>query len=334
MSTKTTVRDVAELAGVGTSTVSRFVRGVKIRPGAAKRIESAIAQLGYFPDVSARALRSGRTNTIGVVIPKVSNVFFSHSVQWITREAKDRGLSVVLFTHEDSREQQARHLVTLTRYKVDGIILTGVPGTTLAEVRSLIGERPVVGYDSLISSRMDAVLLNNRTCAGLATQHLLNHGYRRILCVTGRPEVYSYRERVTGYSETMAAASRESQVLTGTDSGEIRRELVQILSARRKPNALLALSDIHALNVLAACDQLGLATEDRPPMLAFDDFDFAPHLSPPLTVLRQPIAEMVKAALELLLRRVDGLGQKRPRVSLHAGELVIRASCGCPANLG
>src|SRR5258708_7824862 len=101
-----TVTDVAKLAQVGASTVSRFLRGVTVRPAVAARVATAVEELGYQPDETARALRGGRTRAIGVLLPKVSNVFFSQSVQVIEEEARQRGCAVILVTHQDRITQQ------------------------------------------------------------------------------------------------------------------------------------------------------------------------------------------------------------------------------------
>jgi LacI family transcriptional regulator len=93
--------DVAELAGLGTSTVSRLLRGVQIRPAVAKRIAEAVRELGYEPDEAARALRAGRSRTIGVILPKTSNVFFSQAMHLIEKQVRQRGRTVILLTHQD-----------------------------------------------------------------------------------------------------------------------------------------------------------------------------------------------------------------------------------------
>src|SRR5262249_29788118 len=129
-----TVKDVAKLADVGASTVSRFLRGVRVKPAVAKRVTRAINELGYQPDEAARALRGGRSRTIGVVLPKVSNVFFSQSIQLMEEEARQRGFTIVLLTHQDRMEQQLEHLATLRRYRADGVIITGAPGTKLRDI--------------------------------------------------------------------------------------------------------------------------------------------------------------------------------------------------------
>jgi LacI family transcriptional regulator len=326
---RATVTDVAQLAQVGASTVSRFLRGVPVRPKVAERVARAVKELGYEPDESARALRSGRSRTIGVILPKVSNFFFSQSVQLMEEEARQRGCTMVLLTHEDRLTEQLAHLATLRRYRADGVILTGTHGTTVKAIHAAIPDAPVVAFDYYVSSSLDAVLLNNRESARLATEHLLGHGYRNIACVTGKPEVFSFTERAAGYSETMAARGLSPWLITAPDYDQLRSTLRTILQSEKRPGALLPLSDFATRTVLTVYKELGLKGPDYVPVLGFDDPDFAALVDPALTVIRQPIAELVRNAMSLLFGRIDSTAPKRARTISLPGALVIRRSCGC-----
>jgi LacI family transcriptional regulator len=326
---RATVTDVAEMAQVGASTVSRFLRGVPVRPKVAERVARAVKELCYEPDESARSLRSGRSRTIGVILPKVTNVFFSLCVQRIEEEARQRGCTVVLLTHADRMEQQMAHLATLRRYRTDGVILVGAPGTTLRAVRSAFPDGPVVAFDNDISSGVDAVLLDNRNAAQVATEHLLAHGYSHVACVTGRPEIFSFKERAAGYSAAMMARGLEGDLIVAADYDRLRSLLGEAIRSKHRPTALLSLSDFATRSVLSSYIELGLKPAERLPMIGFDDFEFAPLLDPPLTVIRQPIAEMVRLALSLLFARIEGSAPKKTKRILCAAELICRRSCGC-----
>jgi len=328
-SKRATVTDVAKLARVGASTVSRFLRGVPVRPKVAERVARAVKELGYEPDESARALRSGRSRTIGVILPKVSNLFFSQSVQLMEEEARQRGCTMVLLTHEDRLTELLAHLATLRRYRADGVILTGTFGTTVKAVRAAFPDAPVVAFDHHVSPSLDAVLLNNRESARLATEHLLGHEYRNVACVTGKPEVYSFRERVAGYSEAMSAHGMSPWLIAAADYDQLRSALRDALQSEKRPGALLPLSDFATRTVLTVYNELGLKAAEYLPILGFDDPDFAALVDPPLTVIRQPIAEMVRNAMSLLFGRIDGSAPKKTRTVLLPGELIVRRSCGC-----
>jgi len=324
-----TVTDVAKVARVGASTVSRHLRGVTVRPEIAERVANAIRELGYEPDETARALRGGRSRTIGAILPKVSNVFFSQSIQLIEEEVRQRGCSLILLTHQDRMEQQFEHLATLKRYRVDGLIITSAPGTTLKDIRKALPDLPIVSFDSFLSTEVDSVLLRNREAARIATEHLLGHGYNAIACVTGKPEIYSFSERIAGYSETMNSRRRKPILITAPNYEQLRYVLGSIIRGKSRPDALLSLSDFATLNVLTTFEELGLDAHQKLPIIGFDDFGFAPFVDPPLTVVRQPIEKMVTYALHTLFQRINGAVSGEVQSIALPGDLVCRRSCGC-----
>ncbi len=326
---RATVKDVAELAQVGASTISRFLRGGQVSTSAAERVARAIKVLGYEPDENARALRSGRSRSIGVILPKISNHFFSQSVQLIEEEAQLRGCTVILLTHGDRIAQQEEHLATLRRYRADGIILTAAPDTTLGNIRSALPDTPVVAFDSCISSSMDSVLLDNADAARIATEHLLGHGYRDIACATGKPDIYSFKSRAAGYAKAMAAQGTRPRLIAAPDYEQLCSLLKDAFQGGSRPDAILTLSDFATRNVLTIYRKLRLRGSKRVPILCFDDFDYASLVDPPLSVIRQPIAEMVHKSLNLLFKRIEGDAPKEARTILVPGELIIRSSCGC-----
>ena len=324
-----TVVDVARMAHVGASTVSRFLRGVKVKPEIAERVAKAVKALGYHPDATARALRVGRTRTIGVVLPKVSNAFFSESVQVIEEEARLRQCAVILLTHQDRIAQQTEHLGTLRRYRVDGVIIAATPGTKLENISSSLPGVPIVAFDSFFSSEVDSVLLRNRDAGRMATEHLVRHGYTNVACVTGKPQVYSFHERIAGYKDALEAHRLKPHLLTASDYEQLRFLLAATMRSKSRPTALLSLSDFATHTILTTFSELGLRPADGPPMIGFDDFGFAALMDPPLTVMRQPIEKMVRYAMHTLFRRIDGDLEGIGQQIMLPGDLICRRSCGC-----
>jgi LacI family transcriptional regulator len=280
--------------------------GVTVRPEVAKRVAKAVLELDYEPDETARALRGGKSRTLGVVFPKVSNIFFSQALQLIGEGARRRGYTVVPLTHEDSLEQQNEDLLTLRRCRAEGVIVTGAPGTTLQNVRSALPHMPIVALDSFFSPEIESVHLQNRQAARAATKHLLDHGYRSIACVYARPDIFSYRERSSGYADAMTAQGLSPQFLCAEDYPHLEAEIRTQFSTKW-PEALLVLSDVAALTVLGILGGL-----------------------PALTVVRQPIARMMEATLSALFRQIDNGAAAGSQTISIPGELVIRQSCGCP----
>ena len=282
---RSTVTDVARLAKVGTSSVSRFLRGVSVRPDAAARIAAAVEQLGYTPDETARALRGARTHTIGLVVPQVANGFFSHAIELMEQETRRRGWSILLMTHGEDRHQQLRNMATLARYRVDGLILAAAPHSASPEIAKALPGVPIVTFDRFISSEFDSVALRNREAARAATEHLLWHRYKSVACVSVRSGVRTFAERISGYYDAMEAASRPVRLIEAADYDQLRAAIVSSLGSRPRPAALLSLSNMVTRSILAAYNDLGESKGERPPFIGFDDFDLAALVTPSVTVM-------------------------------------------------
>jgi LacI family transcriptional regulator len=329
MKRRSTVIHVASAAGVSPSTVSRFLRGNPVRPGFAERISKAVQDLQYEPDETARVLRGGRTRIIGVLFPKVSSAYFSRALQCIEEEAAKGGYTVVLLTHRDDLDVQRGALIAFRRSRVDGVILTAAPGASLEDVTAALPKVPIVAFESFFSPKLDSILLENRESARVATDHLLGHGYKSVGCIGARPNVFSYQERVAGYSEAVLSCGMTPQVIMATTFDHLSVIAHEKLRKREFPEAVLALSDIAAGNILAACQNLGMPRKRIPRMIAYDDFEFASLLQIPLTVVRQPVKQMVDSAMRSLRDRMDGTNTGGPETVSMPGELIIRRSCGC-----
>ena len=327
---RATVIDVAAAAGVGPSTVSRFLRGVHVRPELGERIAEAVASLGYEPDQTARSLRGGRSRTIGVLFPKVSAVYFSQALQYIEQAARKRDYTVAFLSHNDNLTIQQQALVTLRGCRAEGVILTAAPGTTLDHIEATLPGVPVVALENFFSPELDSILLQNRQSARQATEHLLAHGYTSVLCVAARPNVFSYQERVSGYSDAMSAHGLKPHVHMARDFDHLVEMLRDEFRTGHIPEALLALSDVASAHVLSVCREMNIPADCHPKMIGYDDFEFAPLLQVPMTVIRQPIAEMVEAAMQSVFRKIDGVTFRGTQTVSMPGELVIRQSCGCP----
>lgn len=324
-----TVVDVARLARVGASTVSRYLRGGTISDHTAKKVAKALRTTGYQPDEHARALRLGKTKSIGVVLPKVSNAFFGTAVQLLGEHVREFGYTMILVTHQDRSDEQIRQLESLRRSRVDGVLITATHNTDIKEVRKTIGNIPLVAFDSVFSAETDAVVLSNREAACMATEHLLAHGYKKIAAVTARPDAYSFHERLVGFEKTITSHSLTPYRIEGSDYDDLRYSLRETLKSSRRPDALLTLSDFATFNVIRTFDELHSKPSDWLPLVGFDDFSYAPLLSKPITVISQPIEELTRATFNLLLKRMGGAMTGGPQIIQIPGELIRRQSCGC-----
>lgn len=324
-----TIIDVARTAKVGSSTVSRHVRGGKsVSAEVARRIEIAIAQLGYEPNTLARSLRVGRTQTLGVLFPHVNNIFYGHAVRTIQMDARSSGFTVMLLTHQEEAKLQQEQLASLKRSQVDGVILIPAAETNVAQVRALLGDTPVVAVDRSLGSEVDSVVLDNYKAGREATEHLLEHRHSHIVSITAPYKLHPLQSRLKGYNDAMAAAGKKMETIVWRDPAQLRSELCQVIQRKRRPaTAILSISYSVTIAILSALRDSNIQLHEIG-FIGIDDMEFATFLNPSLTTVAQPSEQFARFAVEQLLRRTAGV-KDSPVKMILPGQLMIRASCGC-----
>lgn len=324
-----TVIDVALAAGVGASTVSRYVRGGQsVSTAVAGRIEAAIARLGYEPNHLARGLRGGRTQTLGVLVPHVNNVFFGNAIRTVQVEAQRRGYTVMLLMHQEDPQLQEEQLASLKRSRVDGVILVPAAQTNAERVRQILDETPVVAFDRPLHSELDAITLDNRGAGQQATEHLLWHKHEQIVAVTAPHKLQPLQRRLKGHQEAMEAAGCKTETVVLHNPEQMGRELVGILRRKRAAaTAVLSLSYTLSIAILGSLRDHGIALREVG-FIGIDDLEFASFVEPELTTVAQPTEQLAQLCVEQLMRRIEGNADRPVRISLQ-GMLRVRASCGC-----
>jgi len=327
------MKDVATLARVSLSTVSRYVNGDPGRPDLADRIQQAIDLLGYQRDLTASNLRRAdrASASIGVVVADVGNPFFAAVLRGVEEVARARG-SITVAASSDEDPARERELATaLVARRVDGLIVVPAAadssylragrhsGLPLAFV-----DRPPRYLDA------DTVLSDNAGGAATATRHLLDRGHTRIAFLGDHERIFTCAERLRGYREALTAAGLPVDPdlirldLDGTTTAAATRDL----PARRDPPTavltsqnLLTIAAIHALR--------GLGAQHRVAFIGFDDVPLADALEPSVTVIAQQPVTLGRRAAELLFSRIDGYTGPTRSVVVDT-ELVPRASSELP----
>lgn len=334
-----TLNEVARAAGVGTTTVSRVINGgQRVDPDTMARVQRAIETLGYMPSQAARILKGDRTRAIGLVIPSIADPFFSscaEAAQAIVR-ANDSVL-IVLTTQNDPKEE-LEAVNMLMRHRVDGLIIApcNAEDDVLARMLGRIST-PVVTLDRPIEgSKIPSVVVDNFAGAKLATEHLIEHGYRRIVCLTGEPHLYTIQERMRGYTEAMQSAGLKPAVSVAVeDHASAEKCLLNLMKKAGSPQAILTLKNITTVAVFETLQKHGVNVPETVALLGYDDFQMAEALRPSISVIRQPIEEIGHAAAELLFERLlnqgapKGSGSLQRRQVVLTTRLVLRNSCGC-----
>lgn len=336
MERKPTMNDVARVARVGTMTVSRVLNGsANVTEETAKRVYNAIEKLGYRPNEMARALRSLKSRTIGLIVPYLFDPFFATCAHAVNTVAREHGYSVILTTSNDDPATEYNEAQSMLQRHVEGLLIipadirrSRVSQAEFAGTHIVTLDRPV--HDA----RIDSVQVQNQSGAKRAVLHLIEqHGHKRIFFLGFNKNLYTVRSRFEGYRRAMLEAGLEPESTFDCSSEEATAEIVATrLRSSSSPTAFFTANNLTTRYTLQALLGRGVHIPEEVALVGFDDFELAEILHPTLTVVRQPAAEMGRVAANLLFERIkrDEFPDEGNRVVLPV-ELVIRRSCGCKA---
>jgi DNA-binding LacI/PurR family transcriptional regulator len=323
-----TLDQVAERAGVGRGTVSRVVNGsAQVSPGARAAVESAIAELGYVPNRAARTLVTQRTDSIALVVFEsgerfFAEPFFGRIVQSISSGLVERNLQMVLMISQSPQERQ-RLEGYLTRQHVDGALLLSLHGNDT--LPSELERRGVATVRAGRPARVEPgcfVDADNRGGARAAVGYLRERGRRRIATITGPLDMAAGLARLDGYRDVVG----EGPVAHGDFSEESGAAAMQWLLDRFPDiDAVFAASDMMAAGALRVMRAHGLRAPDDIAVVGFDDSVVARHTDPPLTTVHQPIEDIGREMVRLVLAKIDDGEPTEAEVVLNT-RLVIRGS--------
>jgi len=328
-----TLRDVATLANVSYGTVARVVhqRG-DVAEETRQRVQAAIAQLDYRPNVIARSLRKRKSYTIGIAVSNILNPRFAGGVRGVQDVVEEEGYQTVLGNTDENPEKEARFLEMLLGQRVDGLVVLPAGGVNRAQVaRFQSSGIPVVLLNRRLEG-VDAVLSDNPGGIRLALQHLLGLGHRRIgMIVAPISSTTSGRERVATYNDLLRAAGEEPDpsltVEGGFDPEGGYRAALRLLSSADRPTAVLATAVFLTLGTLRAIQELRLRVPEDVSLIGFNETQWAPYLSPALTVVADDSREMGRQAAKILFQRIRGeLSPERVELRVPV-TLTVRCSC-------
>jgi LacI family transcriptional regulator len=334
----TTVRDVAERAGVHPGTVSRVLNPEKrhlISDATAQRVERAAEELGYQANSIARGLRTRRSSTIGVVIPDLTNPIFPPIVRGIEDRLYPLGYTALLTNTDSEPERELRGIQALTARQVDGFIVTTTEAT-LGFVADLVRDGvPVVTVNRTLSGVSGfAVTPDDRRGAAAAVQHLLDLGHREIAHVGGPHGLAPGQERYRGYQDALREAGvrapralvRFADAFTGGAGVAPTRAL---LESGRPFSAVFAGNDLLALDCIDVLREAGLECPRDVSVVGFNDMPFADRFTPPLTTVHFSPYDIGREAAQLLMSQIEGDGTA-PRTLVLPTRLVVRGSTARP----
>ncbi len=302
-----TIRDVARKAGTSPATVSRVLTGsANVRPEKREAVLRAIEELNYTPNLLARGLKTQRTQTLGVIINDIQDIFYSTVTKGIQDFARCNDYQILIADTAADPARERKMLQVMRDKGVDGIVFAPL-GWNQDAVQALLDEgMALIAVDrTLAGVELPTVLVENRRGAEEAVQHLAQQGYETIALLNSYKPITTYQEREQGYRqalENMGWEIDERLVLQGGSSLEDGQEMMRALLQRRPlPDAIFAASGSLALGALSALREANIRVPQDIGFAVFDDFEYFNILSPTLTAVRQPAYQLGETAASLLL---------------------------------
>ena len=330
-----TLKTIAGRIGTSVSTVSRVLNGrartYRISSETAERILAMAKELNFSPNMLAKGLRLRRSNTIGLVIPDISNPFFAAMTHTVTVEARNRGYSLLLCDTQEDTLREVEAIGLLQNRMIEGLIVlpVGQEGRHFEAFTS--GALPLVLVDRYFPYlRLPYVAADNVLGALQATRHMIERGHRRIACICGLPGSTANDDRVRGYRQalTEAGIAVDERLIAGqsfgSQTGYIETKLM--VSRFKDLTAILALSNLIGFGVLQALSEEGISIPERISLVCFDDQPYSAFLATPMTTIRQRHAEMGQLAVKLLFDRIASSTPGEPEGIILPTELIERRS--------
>ena len=334
---RSTMRDVARLAGVSVQTVSVVVNDKAVVSADTRdRILAAIEELGYRPLAAARSLRTGATNTIGLMVADITNPFFARMADAVEDHAHGAGYHVILYnTHSDPERERAYLHIAAQRW-VDGMLFVTTTDTLHGLWELQQAGIPVVAIDRIPSGYDGpSVILNNARTGAIVAEHLLDLGHERLAHICGPLNLRLSIERLESFHDTIRSRGLEplpyavGDAAWSCESGY--QAMLELLDRTPTPSAVFASNDRLAIGAMRAAVERGMRVPKDISIVGVDNIELAPYQTPPLTPVRHSLTDVATLATKMLLDLIAGRGPDEYQV-IFEPELMVRQSTARPSN--
>jgi LacI family transcriptional regulator len=327
------ISDIAKELNISITTVSFIINGKakekRISPELTKKVMKLVSELNYVPNQLAKSLRTGKTHIIGLIVEDISNTFFASVARLIEERANDEGYKIIYCSSDNDSVKTSELIKVFRERQVDGYIITPSIGIE-ADVHSLIEHRsPIILFDRRLPGLdTNYVGVENEKGTYEAISYLVKQGYKKIAFVTLNSEQPQMIERLNGYLKAVNENHMESFIkkmdYQEDDEAEVKK-IMSFLSREKKLDAVFFATNYLGVNGLDALKRLQLKIPDDIAVISFDDHDLFRLYSPSVTVVGQPIEEMSKKIIEILLDNIDSKKQTAKKIVLPTS-LIIRDS--------
>jgi LacI family transcriptional regulator len=332
-----TIKDVSRLTGLAYATISKYLNGGNVLPQNRVKIEAAIKELNFTVNEFARGLKTNKSNTVGIIIPDIGNVYVALTIPIIVDELRKKDYATIICDSRSDHEREFELVNFLMAKRVDGIINMpiGPNGSHLyAAIESAI---PIVLLDRIVSDcigKVDTVLVDNVRAGQEVTSYLIGQGHTEIGIIAGPRDVTTAMERLSGYISILkkhGLAIKDSLIEHGDYSSENGyRACKRLLKNNPSMTALFATNYDITMGAMMAINEYGLSVPDDLSFFGFDDMPFAQVIKPHLSVIAQPIKEIGQCASRMLLERMCDKSEDPAKVTILHTNAVFRDSVGKP----
>lgn len=333
---RTTISDIAKRAGVSKTTVSRVLNNKPdVDETTRQRILDIIRELDYVPNPTAVGLASGHAKLIGLLLPSLSRPYYLEIIRGVSERIEESEYELVLYTTTLDEKNQERFAKALSHSLADGLIVV-LPRNGDHLIQMHDNQFPLVLIDYRgMSSGLPSVTATNFQGAYDGTRYLLELGHRHIGFITGLLDFGCSRNRLDGYYQAMQEANLDifPDMIKEGDFSRMAgfNQTRQLLAMKPRPTAIFCSNDEMALGAFQAIQDAGLNAPADISIIGFDDAPMTGLITPALTTVRQPLREMGRKAVELVLHQIEGISPDLIEVELQT-ELVVRESCAPPSN--
>jgi len=328
-----TIKDIARILKISVSTVSRALRDTyDVNQETRDRVVSLATELNYKPNFNATGLAKGSTRNIGIIIPQITNYYFSTVITGIQEEAFRQGFKIVLFVTNDSSAREIEIVESLAISSLDGLLVSTSSNTDeCRHFQEVIDEGlPVVFFDRVPSEiETSKVVQDDYYGAFQATVHLIDNGYTKISHIAG-PQGLSFTEkRLLGYLDALKEYNMEIReewiVHSGFSQVDGEADCEKLLALKNKPDAIFAVNDRKAIGAMLALKKRNVAIGKEVGVLGFTNDPISTIISPSLSTIAEPAFEIGRRSCELLIKHITK-SYFEPEYIVLAGRLIIRES--------
>lgn len=325
-----TIKDVARLAGVSTTTVSHVINKTRfVAETTQERVQAAVKELNYAPSAVARSLKCNTTRTIGMLVTQSTNLFFSEVIDGVESYCYRQGYTLILCNTGGIYEKQRDYIRMLAEKRVDGMLV--MCSDLTEELREMLDQHkdiPKVVMDwGPESSQADKIIDNSEEGGYLATKFLMDNGHTDIACLSGQIEKAACQERIRGYKRALSEKDikvNDDWILEGNfecDTAVLAADKIAVMD--KKPTAVFCFNDTMALGLISRLQQKDIQVPEDMSVIGYDNIELAEYFSPPLTTIHQPKRRVGKNAFEILLERIKDKKHEK-RVFEMQPEIVVR----------